>query len=806
MNDEHKQDNPDPDDKLSIKEQLDALNAAAKPDRSDDDFRVKDQFGSVETIMPHASAPAKKPSPPLRPAMPLSSEGGEKKKASSIRKPTDFQDFFINLDFIKILRGIYRRSWVIALCAIGMLLLTLPIGMKMQSQTNFSAQATIIYTRTRSKQIDTEGSSFILNSLSQETLVDMLISPETINALEEYTGLDDLDKSIGIESQSKSDLIVLTVEGMADERTAIGTVNELANLIIESNERFYKRQAETAYQQYRKERAEAKEQLESAVQAVQDFQLKNGVLDLSTLYKSHFDSENSARERLNVARVAHEGLIVRIKNYERMITELPDEVLDESLENNPLKRKISNAEGALLQARIQLAADNPKIQKQERELEELRELLRSGSFDETRERTYIENPLKEQLKGELLKLQSEEEVARNQIVALEKNLEAIKANFQNLPQMEKEYASLLQERSNADARYNILKASEESARLTTEAKLTDFNLYSPATEAEDEGGSLLGKIVPIAGFIFGFGSGLFLLILLELLDAKIRTRQQLDNGFNAPCLASIVDIPHLGELEDYDILLPSLREISERIQVLLQKEHTKIFGLMSALDREGKSLLSFNLARYYRSLNINVLYVSLDDTPNEFLPAASDVGWPQKGIEEYLKAPIELSEMVTTVKGVDTIQVHRAGADFLDLTKSTAMTRLWDLLRANYDLILTDLPAILDNPVSGTLAGHMDELIYVIASPVSDRKMVDAALEFLEDRDEVPGALIFNRVDPYYLDDVRQQRIIQNLSSQQTFWQKLVDVKTRLTVSAKHLVDLVNKIKNDPNKKPPMDS
>jgi hypothetical protein len=52
----------------------------------------------------------------------------------------------------------------------------------------------------------------------------------------------------------------------------------------------------------------------------------------------------------------------------------------------------------------------------------------------------------------------------------------------------------------------------------------------------------------------------------------------------------------------------------------------------------------------------------------------------------------------------------------------------------------------------------------VLASSVSDRRLVDAGLEFLEDRGLAPRALIFNRVNPYYLEDVRQQRIIRNLA------------------------------------------
>lgn len=735
-------------------------------------FRIKDQFSDLNKIPPTLARDTARPS---KAPVPGAGMAETARPGRTIRKENAFQDFFRNLDLIKIVRGIYRKFWIVLLAAFGMMILLIPVARALQGGVTWSAESVFIYTKPTQKHIDTQGSTFLLRPLSQDTLVDMFLSPAHIKALEDAVGLKPLQKNVSFDSQSKSDIVTLKVTGIPNEKTAIAAVNKLADIIITDNDQYYRQLASSAYDQFKMQRETAEKNFNEAVQGVEAFQLKNKILELNTQYQNYFSSVNAASERLSIAQVAHEGLIVRIKNYEKMISELPEEVLNESLEENPLKRRISNAEAALLDARIQYAADNPKILRQEREIAELRKLLQSGSYDETRERTYVKNPLKGQLEGELLKLRSEENVAAQQVAALQQDLTDLQVKFQDLPRLEKEYAALLEKRAQTDAALKALKASEESARLTMQSNLSDFKLISPAVTAEPTAASLLGKIIPIAGFIFGFFGGLLLVLIIELLDAKIRTQQQLENAYDAPCLASIIEIPRLQNYDTYQLLLPSLREISERLNVVLQGQRAKVIGFFSSLDGEGKSTLSFNLARYYSSLHIKVLFVGFDAQPNPCLPGAEDTGWPQMGIEDYLRGTAELADMITNVNGVDVIRVQELRADLLDLAKGSSMPRLWDLLRQNYDLIITESPAVLDHPISGTIAGFQDEIIYILASPVSDRRLVDAGLEFLEDRGLAPRAVIFNRVNPYYLEDVRQQRIIRNLAEPRNPLAELLD-------------------------------
>lgn len=774
-----------------------------EPDRSTDNdapgndpgYRVKDQFGSLDAIEParkngtgtprddkskdadsfrvsdhpvDAHAPSSPRSPGGRPSLP-----GEQERQRSfepVRREFNMQDYFKSLDILKILRGVYRRFWITIVSAFAMLLLLIPAGRALRGDASYSARATIIYTSPQQKHVPVAEATYTLRPISPETLMDMVIGPQVIVALEQETGFTDLAKRTSLQSQRRSDINTLVIEGMPSEQAAINTVNRLAQLAIEHNARYYRQLASASFDSFRVQRQAAEQAFREAVRAVEEFQLRNQILELSTQYQNYFAAVAAAQERLSIGRLAHDGLLVRIRDFEAMIAELPDEVLDTSREDNPLKRRIANAEAALLESRTRFAADNPNILRQERELEEMRRLLQSGTFDETRERTFVANPLKAQLRSELLRLRTEENVSAQQLRAQEEGLAELRSQFQELPRLEKEYVELLDRRAQASAAFRLLQANEESARQTMLNAEADFKLLNQAARAEMTGGSLLGKVVPVAGMMFGFMGSLLLLLGLELIDARFRTQQQVQKAYDAPCLTSIIEIPSLRENNPFNLLLPSLRELFDRLNTVLQGRPAKTLGFISSQDDEGKSTLCFNLARYCTSLGLRTLYVGFDPRPNPCLPTDSSTGWPQLGIESYLLDQASFDDLKVEVEGVTVLRVRQDRPDLLELIKGSAMRRLWDLLQDEYDLILSDIPAVLDHPVGGAVAALQDELIYLIASPVSDRRIADAGLEYLEDRGMAPLAMIFNRVDPYYLDDIRQQRMIRALEQPKTAW------------------------------------
>jgi hypothetical protein len=111
-----------------------------------------------------------------------------------------------------------------------------------------------------------------------------------------------------------------------------------------------------------------------------------------------------------------------VGNYKKLIAQLPNEVLSQSLEDNPIKRRIANAEVALMEARTRYGADNPRVLLMEDSLREMRKTMTSESYNDNRERVYVENPVKREFETELLKLEAEKQVLEQSVQKIEERV------------------------------------------------------------------------------------------------------------------------------------------------------------------------------------------------------------------------------------------------------------------------------------------------------------------------------------------------------------------------------------------------
>ncbi|MCF7849226.1 MAG: hypothetical protein K9M45_10265 [Kiritimatiellales bacterium] len=690
----------------------------------------------------------------------LPGAGPVRARPVSVVRSANMQNFLHQQDYGKIMRGLYARAWVIVICLLVLLGITLPVAIKIHGKTSYSAKSVLLYQRSSTKHVITPNSSFALRALDQSTAVSMILFPDNLVALDEYLGggysLMQLRDLIQISAERRAELIGIRIEGMPDEQTAINAANMFTEIVVRNSAEVYLKLARSAYDEYHRQCVDLQQQRKILDKEVEEFQLKHRVLALSAQHEVYLDSMSSTGQRLSVAKVTLSGLETRIGNYKDALAEMPDQIARAVQVENPIRLRIANTESALLEARTQYAADNPKIKRLEREIEEQRRMLAEGKDDQRQAQQLESNPAKDQIRNELLNMEAERQVAQQQVEQLSKELADLQDEFKDMPVVEQEYASLLQRKAELDALDTAYTASERSAELTLGSDLSDFQMVEPAGYAIISR-SVWGKVLPILAVLFGFAGGLLLIVALELTDQKFRTRKQLELNYSVPCLATIVKIRGMNAENEYKSMLPFLREISDRLDVQLSGNMMKSLGVFSTTDGEGKSAVAFNLARYYAALGSNVIYVNFDALQPVALKDG-DAAWSPLGLELYLKNEAAFEDIVFQHDNMDIIRLDDNGPENVELLRSPAMLRLWGMLEGKYDLIIAEAPPALDHALSGVIPAYLDHFIYVIASPISDKQYVDAGLRFLEERGYAPTALILNMADPYYLGDVRLQR------------------------------------------------
>ena len=701
------------------------------------EFSIRDQMAGRQLWdeAPPSSARGDRPPPfqrPVRPrpeGEPVLKTGGDNPLGS--------------IDFMKILKGIGQRRRMIFGVALAVFALGLLGGIK-AAHVKYGARVSLLYRTERQQQVlASAGSTLMMKGMSRQTAVGLIERrsnfEQVISNLNLSVDVDELRWRVQVKAEKTSQIVFLETTGFPDRDLAVKVANELATVAIEDNVRFYRGQAAMSAVQFQRQEEIAAKELAQLTRAVSDFQTANRLIEPSADAKSFFDSIAATSERLSSARIEYQSLLVRIQNYRQLIAGLSNEVVRQSFEDSPIKRRISNTEVALMEARTRFGPENPKVKQLEDEIKELRRMAAEKTFDQNREQVFEPNPVKAQFETELLKLEAERSVLQQSVSQLEAELKTIEQRFDHLPRQQLELSGLQQRKQSADELVKAMKKSRDNAEMASQMDLADFEVLELARDAEARR-SVLAVVLPVVGFILGLIGGLVVAVLLEFLDPFLKTRKQVEGAYTVPLAQIIPSQDGLDEEAARQLFLPVCRRLYDRWQRWSAETPCRTLGFAASGVGEGKSSIAYHLARYCSSLGVKTLLIDFDARDNRWMAAFPFT----RGVEEYLRGKAEWADVVGTADGMSGMKVLSPAPDLLELMNSPAMARLWETARGAYDLVIVDGPGISEDDAAPFLAGLVDRLIFVIGSPMAAKSVVDSALARLEEHHVRPALLVMN--------------------------------------------------------------
>jgi succinoglycan biosynthesis transport protein ExoP len=178
----------------------------------------------------------------------------------------------------------------------------------------------------------------------------------------------------------------------------------------------------------------------------------------------------------------------------------------------------------------------------------------------------------------------------------------------------------------------------------------------------------------------------------------------------------------------------------------------KALQLTSALPGEGKSTVAVNLARAAALSGDRVLLIDADlrrpsVAANLSLPASP-------GLAEVLSGETSLDQAIMrdNFSGLDLLagDTPISGAETLTLLSSREMTALIDRARNSYDFVIIDSAPLLPVADPRVLVGQVDGVALVVASELTARSAVQAALQETPGiENKILGAVMNRVVDDY---------------------------------------------------------
>jgi len=703
------------------------------------EFSVRDQFERGGNAARPAAAPVGSlPGPPV-PNIPPTGPA-----LPPLRRTVTPENMMKFIDWAQLVRGLLRRAWLIILLvaaatAVGVM------GSIKYGHVQYEARASLLYRTKSPKQVpSTAGSQLVIRELARNTAVSLL--RRTANLETVLTNLnvamrpEELGWRVGTQSEKQSEIILLRVEYLPTAKLAIRMANELARVALEDNRNFYQSQARQFAEQSERLAGEAAKTLEMSRDQLTAFQTAHQMLEVAADTKAFLDSMGAITERLHLAKNAYDSQLVRIENYKKLIVNLPAEVLSQSFEDNPIKRRIANMEVALMEARTKYGADNPRVLLMEDNLKEMRRTMTSKSYDESRERVYIANPVKREFETELLRLEAERQVLEQTVEKVEKQLAEVEKRYANLPKLQLDLAGFLQRHTSAQAQVLNFQNAVNEARMAANLDMSDFEILEPARTATAVR-SKIALVLPVVGFVVALLGGIVLCLLIELLDSRLKTVRQVEQAYTVPCLASI-PIIHAEPLAE--AFLPVCRALYQRLAVLAPKEGALSLSVLSAGDGEGKSTLAFLLARYWAGLGVPTAYLDFDVAPNPLLNPPAHLA----GLDDYLAG--QATWDVISFKQ-DNVACFKRLTDVGDLPErlhGTAMRRLMDTLCAQYGCVIIDTPACRIDESAPLLALLTGYPIFVIKASGTDRAILNQSFDDLERVGVRPLGIVLNFATP----------------------------------------------------------
>jgi capsular exopolysaccharide synthesis family protein len=331
----------------------------------------------------------------------------------------------------------------------------------------------------------------------------------------------------------------------------------------------------------------------------------------------------------------------------------------------------------------------------------------------------------------------------------------------------------------------LVRAKETAAQLTMQ--MPDSRILAAAVPPLQPSYPQKGLMIGL-GFFASLGFGVFLALVRGMLSDSFRRAGELQSAFGLKPLATIplvesaasktplrlegsgqrnnklarllpdgapAETRHVANLvlrDPNSLFAESIQSLRLALRHLGLGRDIKVLQITSALPGEGKSAIAANLARAAALCGDSVLLIDADlRRPS----VAVNLGLAASpGLAEVLAGSADLASVLMrdSFSGLDFLagDTPISGAEALNLLSSREMTGLIEKVRSVYDVVIIDSAPLLPVADPRVLVDQVDGVALVVASELTARSAVQAALQEtpgIETR--ILGAVMNRVVDDY---------------------------------------------------------
>ena len=342
----------------------------------------------------------------------------------------------------------------------------------------------------------------------------------------------------------------------------------------------------------------------------------------------------------------------------------------------------------------------------------------------------------EGLEVSLSRYQQMESKTRGMVAGLPTKENTLRAYARNFKIVEELYVFLLQRKEEASISYISALPNLKILSYGVSGNLP----ISPKIQITYLVAILLGLLIP-------FG----VLFLIKLLDTKINTRDDLEQGLKGITILGEVPFDEYmdeSESNTRGVTAESTRVLRSSLSFLLKNQNSHVITVTSTTKGEGKSFVSFNIAESYRALGNKVILVGAD-LRNPQLHNRLGIERSSLGLSTYLndESITNIDSLITKGKGKNSMDFLLSGAippNPSELLMRTRMRELMEKLKSNYDFIILDSAPLLLVSDTTALLPISDLVVYVARAQYSDKNIFPFIQDFQNRPNIPPFGMVLN--------------------------------------------------------------
>ncbi len=493
-----------------------------------------------------------------------------------------------------------------------------------------------------------------------------------------------------IESISNTRLVKIVVKDRNAERAA-SIANTLATAYSEQNAEFRLTSLNKTSDFITQQNADNQKKLEEARNALNAFQDEHDILysnpleqqkitnaRLTSLFDKRIEVETE-RERLNFT-------LSELKKYPQTLENAQTYAAILALDPNFLGisacRDLNKEEQKLLQIYQDTAPQVVSIRAQIEDCQSAILASMKSMSNGLTARFQAISKLSRDLDQQISKLQKE---------ALE--LDQLRLLYEQFEAQKEE-----QERLFGDSQRKLNEVSLNRLLEVNNIRILDYAI--PGTTPVSPNLILNGLITLAAAFFFG----IFVVLLLELLDITVRSQSDIENRARLPFLGSVPKMHRTGLIgkDAYRFILEHphspvsecIRTLRTTLMFLLPDNTSNILLVTSAQPYDGKTMMSLNVAVTSAIAGRKTLLIEADlRRPRLYKALKINRDF---GLSSLIQGKSKIEESVchTELEALDLLPCGTIPQTPAELFQSNNFPRLLDDLRARYDFIVIDSPPV----------------------------------------------------------------------------------------------------------------